>query len=129
MVEIIVDMNMLTSGQGLDKSALVKEGIVPEEYVYEKYGIDSLQFIKSNEYYAHDIDRYQDIYAGVKKRLNEEKAKFKKLNEEEKKDKKIQDSLRRDKNKRDKKKIVQPKISKALEGAKNPSKIVDTLRQ
>jgi len=93
MVDIIVDLTMMNSGQGLNKAVLEKEGIVPEEYVYTKYGIDSVQFINSNEYYAHNIDTYQDIYANVKLKLTSKKEFYKKLNEEETKAKKKQDSI------------------------------------
>ncbi|MBT8304333.1 MAG: DUF4296 domain-containing protein [Bacteroidia bacterium] len=129
MVDIIVDLNMMSSGQGLNKSVLLKEGIVPEEYVYKKYDIDSAQFIASNKYYAHHIEIYQDIYDNVKKKLNEKKAEYKKISEEEKEEKKIQDSIRRQKKRLQKQSIVNPKSNKELKPIKRPVKITDTLRQ
>ncbi len=41
-------------------------------YVYKKYKIDSLQFVKSNQYYATDIDNYKKIFQRVKDRLQAE---------------------------------------------------------
>jgi len=129
MVDIIVDLNMMSSGQGLNKSVLVKEGIIPEEYIYKKYDIDSARFIRSNEYYAHHIDMYQNIYDNVKKKLNEKKAEYKRISEEEEKEKKIQDSIRRQQKRQQKQSIVKPKSSKELKQVKRPVKITDTLPQ
>jgi len=129
MVDIIVDLNMMSSGQGLNKSVLVKEGIVPEEYVFKKYNIDSARFIASNEYYAHHIEIYQDIYDNVKNKLNEKKAEYKLLSEEEQKEKKIQDSIRRAQKRLLKQSIVKSKLGNELKQVKRPAKIVDTLPQ
>lgn len=45
-------------------------------YVYKKYKIDSLQFVKSNQYYATDIDNYKIIFDRVKDRLKAESDKL-----------------------------------------------------
>lgn len=46
---------------------------VNPEYVYKKYGIDSLQFAKNNTYYASDISKYKKIYNKVSERLTADK--------------------------------------------------------
>lgn len=46
---------------------------VSPEYVYKKYGIDSLQFAKNNTYYASDISKYKKIYEKVNERITAEK--------------------------------------------------------
>lgn len=43
------------------------------EYVYKKYGIDSLQFAQNNQYYAAEIRKYKKIYDKVNGRLESEK--------------------------------------------------------
>jgi hypothetical protein len=45
-------------------------------YVYKKYKIDSLQFVKSNQYYATDIDNYKEIFDRVKDRFKVESEKL-----------------------------------------------------
>jgi Domain of unknown function (DUF4296) len=45
-------------------------------YVYKKYKIDSLQFVKSNQYYATDIDNYKKLFDRVKDRLKAESEKL-----------------------------------------------------
>jgi Domain of unknown function (DUF4296) len=46
------------------------------DYIYKKYKIDSLQFVKSNQYYATDIDNYKNLYDRVKGRLKAESEKL-----------------------------------------------------
>ena len=43
------------------------------EFIYKKYGIDSLQFAKNNHYYASDIEKYERIYNAINDRLEHEK--------------------------------------------------------
>mgnify|MGYP000046392006 FL=1 len=44
-----------------------------EKYIFEKYNIDSLQFVLSNEFYSNDLNKYLDIYNRVKEKLQENK--------------------------------------------------------
>jgi len=125
MVDIIVDLSMLNSGQGLNKALLDNAGIIPEDYVYAKYGIDSIQFNSSNAYYAHNIDMYQDIYTNVKLKLNSKKEFYKKLSEEETIAKKKQDSIQAINKKRAKDSIVGRMPNKDLKQVKIPSGKVD----
>jgi uncharacterized protein YcfL len=57
--------------------------------VYEKYGIDSARFKRSNYYYTTKIDVYEKIYKEVESKLEL-------LNKEFKTEKRIKDSIRRD---------------------------------
>jgi uncharacterized protein YcfL len=57
--------------------------------VYEKYGIDSTRFKRSNYYYTTKIDVYEKIYKEVESKLEL-------LNKEFKTEKRIKDSIRRD---------------------------------
>jgi hypothetical protein len=54
---------------------LEENGIDQNTYVYKKYGIDSVQFARSNQYYAADIVTYKQIYEEVAKRLEAHKSK------------------------------------------------------
>ena len=101
MVEIIYDMAIVSSAKGINRKLMESKGIVPDQFVYSKHGIDSIQFSVSNNYYAYDIDTYQDIYAKVKEKLEADKTRFEKVVEEEKqkrdslaKDQKRLDSIR-----------------------------------
>lgn len=97
MIDIITDISLVNAAKGVDRKLVEEKGINIENYVYKKYAIDSLQFAKSNNYYAYDVKEYEDIYAQVKLRLEQQKAKFEKLKEKEKKEK---DSIRNAKRKK-----------------------------
>ena len=125
MVDIIVDLTMMNSGQGLNKALLEREGIIPEDYVFAKYKIDSIQFITSNEYYAHNIDSYKSIYDQVKSQLNDKKEFYKKLSEKETKAKKKEDSINAVKKRLKKDSIISRLPKDALKQIKIPLEKVD----
>lgn len=71
MVDIIYDLSIVEAIRSQRPSVFEKNNVNPNTYIYKKYGIDSLQFAKSNEYYASDIKGYKKIYEEVSKRLQE----------------------------------------------------------
>ena len=76
MVDVLYDVFILTSAKGTSKGILEDHGIYPENYVFEKHKIDSLQFALSNEYYGFHVEDYESILARVEERFNKDKAKF-----------------------------------------------------
>lgn len=75
MSDVIYDVFVLNAAKGINKTILENHGIMPQEYVYKKHKIDSLQFAKSNDYYAYDTKIYESIIDKVKQKLEVEKAK------------------------------------------------------
>ena len=96
MVEVIYDMSLISSAKGVNKKILESKGIVPEDYVFKKHNIDSLQFALSNEYYAYNFKIYEDIYNKVRIKLNKDKTDFNTIVEEEQK---VKDSINKSKRK------------------------------
>lgn len=84
MVDILYDMSIVSAAKGVNKKLLENKGVHPEEFVYNKYDIDSIQFAESNAYYSFDIRVYQNIYAKVKERLEADKNGFNEILEREK---------------------------------------------
>jgi hypothetical protein len=80
MVNILYDMSILTASKGVNKKLLENNGIMPENFVFDKYDIDSTQFVLSNEYYAYNLDTYEEIYNSVKARLAIEKKHLDSIN-------------------------------------------------
>jgi len=75
MVDILYDISLLEA----IKTQNLKGGINKKranEYIYKKYKIDSVQFTKSNKYYATDLNEYKKIYDKVKERLNKENTRI-----------------------------------------------------
>ena len=85
MVNILVDMAIMSSAKGVNKSNIEKNGIIPDAYIYKKNNIDSTTFANSNAYYAFDIKKYDAIYLRVKDSLTILREKYKAIDKEEKK--------------------------------------------
>ncbi|WP_242084107.1 DUF4296 domain-containing protein [Aestuariivivens sediminis] len=94
MINILIDIRLMASATGVNKRTLDNNIAHKEEYIYNKYNIDSLQFALSNEYYVYHIEIYDDIYAKVKDSLDALKNLYKDLEEKELKIKQEQDSLK-----------------------------------
>jgi len=76
MVDIIYDLSVLQGIRSINQSELDSNRVNPNTYVYKKYKIDSLQFAKSNQYYAaENIKEYGELYDRVNERLLANKAK------------------------------------------------------
>ena len=69
MVEVIYEMTLISVSKGVNRQILEKNGVIPEQYIFNKYNIDSLQFAVTNEFYSNDLDTYLEIYEKVKEKL------------------------------------------------------------
>lgn len=87
MVDIMYDVFILNSAKGANKAKLEDQGIFPQDYVFKKHNIDSLQFALSNEYYGFYVEDYEAIIGRVEERINRNKDKYQKLIDDEEKDK------------------------------------------
>lgn len=97
MINILIDIKLLTSANGKNKKILEDNSLSPESYIYKKYKIDSLRFANSNSYYAYYVEEYNDIYSQIKDSLGNLQNVLKdieKKEEEEKEAKKRRDSIK-----------------------------------
>lgn len=71
MVDILYDISLLEAikTQNINGGITVKTG---NDFIYKKHKIDSVQFAKSNKYYASDVEAYKKLFEKVKERLNKE---------------------------------------------------------
>lgn len=93
MIHIILDLRLLASANGSNQILLQNEGIYTEDYVFNKYKIDSATFALSNNYYAYYVDDYDEIYTKVKDSLELLKKTFDELLLEEEAAKRKTDSI------------------------------------
>ncbi len=114
MSDIIYDVFLLNAAKGINKYILEQNGIFPQEYVFKKYKIDSLQFALSNDYYSYDTKTYEDIISKVKSKIEFEKSKNDSINLKEEKTK---DSLR----------LERAKIKDTLNLYKIEALVIDTI--
>ena len=91
MVEVLTELSLVNAARNYNKQKLEETGIKPEEYIYEKFDIDSLQFERSNDYYTEKYDQYERIYDSVKVRLQILKTRLDSLREIEVR---IEDSIK-----------------------------------
>lgn len=89
MEKILYDLALLQALKGYSPQELKKNSINPKSYIYQKYKIDSIQFIENNKYYSYDIEEYKLMYDHILNRLEKEK-------------KIIDDQIRKDFNKKQK---------------------------
>lgn len=104
MGDILYDMSILEALKYQDPNSLYSNGINPKTYIYKKYKIDSLQFAKSNAYYAADYREYKKMYDALNDRLKKEKTAIDLIIKKEEKKaaalkkakaKKVQDSIKK----------------------------------
>lgn len=73
MVSILHDLAILNAAKSSFKTTLKEQNIETMEFLYEKHGIDSIQFSQSDLYYASVPLEYQSIYEKVEALLDERK--------------------------------------------------------
>ena len=91
MEEILYDLALINAAKSINKSVLETYDIEVMPYIFTKYGIDSIQFVESDIYYASIPEQYEQIYSTVSSRLEKERR----LLEEQKQQR--QDSIRKTK--------------------------------
>lgn len=68
MVNIIYDLSVLEAMKSKNSEL---SGKPTSAYIYNKYHIDSLQFVENNRYYAAEVEKYKKIYDKVNQRLED----------------------------------------------------------
>lgn len=77
MKNIIYDLAILQAMKGVNQAALDSNGIDPATYVYKKYKVDSLQFAKSDQYYAiENVKEYEKMYNEISELAGKEKMRI-----------------------------------------------------
>jgi hypothetical protein len=87
MVEILNDLAIVNAAKVTNIQVLRDNDIEPMQYIFVKHGIDSLQFVESDRYYASIPELHEEIYIEVEEKLEVEK-------EQLTAEKKIRDSLK-----------------------------------
>lgn len=100
MTEILYDLALINGLRSTNATVFEQYEIETMPYLYEKYGIDSLQFIRSDEYYASVPVIYQTMYATIKDRLEDrideiDKLRQQKTDSARSRNQSIRDSLKK----------------------------------
>jgi hypothetical protein len=86
MIDILSDLAILNAAKNSNADILRDHNIEPTKFVFEKYEVDSLQFVTSDVYYASLPKEYEAMYLEIEAFLEKEKGR---ITEE----KRISDSL------------------------------------
>jgi hypothetical protein len=73
MVDILYDLSILDAVKNQNSLPQITTNS-PNEYIYKKYGIDSIQFAQNNKYYASNVAKYKRMYNKVNARLADKDA-------------------------------------------------------
>lgn len=74
MVAILYDLYLVNAIKSSDISYVQKNNITSANYILQKYKVDSLQFSRSDLYYAADAEEYEKMYQRVIQKFQENKA-------------------------------------------------------
>ncbi|HET8803703.1 MAG TPA: DUF4296 domain-containing protein [Aequorivita sp.] len=85
MVDMLTEAYLANSARSVDNKSIISKGIKMDSLIYKNFGVDSLQFAKSNEFYAADIDAYMEIFQKVEARLTGMQKEMDSIREMEKK--------------------------------------------
>lgn len=69
MVDVFTDIYLASAARSVNFRVIRSNGIMLDSLIYEKHGIDSLQFARSNEFYSSDLPTYNGIFEKVEERL------------------------------------------------------------
>jgi hypothetical protein len=91
MIDVLTELSLVHAARNYSKQKLEATGINPDQYILDKFNIDSLQFERSSDYYTEQYSQYERIYDSVKVRLQVIKSRLDSIREVEVK---IEDSIK-----------------------------------
>lgn len=65
MAEVLAEAYLSNAARSINNRVIRKEGVKLDSMIYQKYNIDSLQFVKSHAYYTSDLGAYNDLFLQV----------------------------------------------------------------
>ncbi len=70
MVDILTDVYLNNAAKSINNRLLRRKGFKLDSLIYQKYEIDSLQFVRSHAYYNADLNTYNEIFREIEQRLD-----------------------------------------------------------
>ena len=69
MVDILTDVYISNAARNVNNKLLRNKNIKLDSVIFNKYRVDSLQFVLSNNYYSSNLDIYRDILIKAQEKL------------------------------------------------------------
>lgn len=70
MAEVLTEAYLANAARSVDNKFVMVKGVKLDSLIYTKFGIDSLQFVRSNDYYAANVNAYIEIFQKVDSNLS-----------------------------------------------------------
>ncbi|WP_026451041.1 DUF4296 domain-containing protein [Aequorivita capsosiphonis] len=83
MVDILTETYLSNAARSVDNKSIIAKGVKMDSLIYQNFGVDSVQFARSNAFYAADINAYMGIFQDVETRLGVMRIKMDSLVEKE----------------------------------------------
>ncbi|GAK92022.1 hypothetical protein JCM19298_2510 [Nonlabens ulvanivorans] len=61
MASIMTDVYLIEGSMTSNRKSFVDLGIIPDQYVYQKHGIDSISYKKNFNYYADRVEDFIEV--------------------------------------------------------------------
>jgi hypothetical protein len=84
MIDILHDLAIINAAKTTGPRVMEDKNFAPMQFIYDKYEIDSTQFVSSDLYYASKPLEYEDIYKKIEERIKKQKEGFEKQKEKKK---------------------------------------------
>ena len=65
MVSLLAEIYLGNAARSINNKRIREQGIKLDSFLFAKYDVDSLQFAKSNAYYAADLNTYNAMFEKV----------------------------------------------------------------
>ncbi|SRX52286.1 DUF4296 domain-containing protein [Aequorivita sp. CIP111184] len=69
MIDMLTEAYLANAARSVDNKSIISKGIKMDSLIYKNFDVDSIQFAKSNDFYAADVNVYMDIFQKVEGRL------------------------------------------------------------
>ena len=75
MIDIMMESYLSNAARSVNNRKLRSYGIKLDSLIYAKYNVDSLQLVKSNNYYSADLETYESMFKTIEEKLTVLKVK------------------------------------------------------
>ncbi|PVW14169.1 DUF4296 domain-containing protein [Marixanthomonas spongiae] len=99
MVDMMLESYLSNAARSVNNRKIRSYGLKLDSLLYAKYRVDSLQFAKSNTYYAADLETYQEMFTTIEERLKalkKEADSIQKVKEAKKENQKTEEEKEKD---------------------------------
>jgi hypothetical protein len=69
MIDILTDAYLSNAAKSVNNKIIRQRGIKLDSFIYKKYQIDSVQFVRSHAWYNSDLSTYEGMFVEMESRL------------------------------------------------------------